>query len=227
MKKIITLASVAVLFFAACKKTDAPVDANIRLVNLSPDSRPLTLNANNNLLVGFVGFGTASNYLSISSSSPLATIVDPASSLGTPLVSANLLLQATKSYSLIVFDSVSAIKTSLIEDDRTAPATGKINMRFLNFYKGSVIVDIKRGTTSLFNSRTTNDHSINGSLTQYTSMDPGSYSLGVFVAGSSVNLFQLPAIDLAAGKNYTLVLRGFSSVSSGPQAMVLVPITDN
>jgi hypothetical protein len=227
MKKIIVLGFVLTALFSACKKTDAPADANIRLVNLSPNSNNLDLSANNTLLVGNVAYGVASSYRPISSNSPLVTVVDPLSSLSTPLVSANLLLQPTKSYSLIVFDSVSAIKTSLIEDDRTVPASGKINMRFLHFYKGSVIVDIKRGTTNLFTSRITNDHSTNGSLTQYTSMDPGSYSLGVFVAGSSVNLFQLPAIDFVAGKNYTLVLRGFSAVASGPQAMVLVPITDN
>ncbi|TAH07783.1 MAG: DUF4397 domain-containing protein [Sphingobacteriia bacterium] len=225
MKKMITLASVAILFFAACKKNDTPIDANIRLVNLSPNSNNLDLNANNALVIGGVAYGVASSYRPISSNSPLATITT--AGVATPYVNANLLLQPSKFYSFFAYDSTTAFKVSLVEDDRTAPATGKINMRFLHFYKGSVIVDIKRGTTSLFTSRTTNDHSSNGTYTQYTSMDPGSYSLGVFVAGSSVNLFQLPAIDFVAGKNYTLVLRGFSSVTSGPQAMVLVPITDN
>ncbi len=225
MKKIFTLASVAILFFAACKKTDTPADANIRLVNLSPNSNNLDLNANNALVIGGVSYGVASSYRPISSNSPLVTITT--AGVTNPFLNANLLLQASKYYSLFSYDSTTAFKVSLVEDDRTAPATGKINMRFFNFYKGSVSVDIKRGTTNLFTSRTTNDHSVNGNLTQYTSMDPGSYSLGVFVAGSSVNLFQLPAIDFVAGKNYTLVLRGFSSVSTGPQAMVLVPITDN
>ena len=225
MKKLLLVSLVLTALFSACKKTDTPVDANIRLVNLSPNSNNLDLNANNALIIGNVAYGVASSYRPISSNSPLATITT--AGVATPYVSANLLLQASKYYSLFGYDSTTAFKVSLVEDDRTAPATGKINMRFLNFYKGSVTVDIKRGTTSLFTSRSTNDHSSNGSLTQYTSMDPGSYSLGVFVAGSSVNLFQLPAIDFVAGKNYTLVLRGFSAVSSGPQAMVLVPITDN
>jgi hypothetical protein len=145
----------------------------------------------------------------------------------TPYFNGNLLLEPIKYYSLFGFDSTTNFKVSLVEDDRTAPATGKINMRFLNFYKGSVTIDIKNVTTNLFTTRSTNDHASNGTYTQYTSMNPGSYSLGVFVAGSSVNLFQLPAIDFVAGKSYTLVLRGFSAVSSGPQAMVLVPISDN
>lgn len=225
MKKILLVSFVLITLFSACKKTDTPVDANIRLVNLSPNSNNLDLNANNALLVGGVSYGVASSYRPVSSNSPLATITT--AGVTTPYLNANLLLQPSKYYSLFAYDSTTAFKVSLVEDDRTAPATGKINMRFLNFYKGSVTVDIKRGTTNLFTSRATNDHASNGSLTQYTSMDPGSYSLGVFVAGSSVNLFQLPAIDFVAGKNYTLVLRGFSAVSSGPQAMVLVPITDN
>lgn len=225
MKKTIILASAAVLFFAACKKTDTPANANIRLINLSPNSNALDLNANNALLIGNVGYGVASSYQPIASNSPLVTITT--AGVASPYFNGNLLIQPSKYYSLFGYDSTTAFKVSLIEDDRTAPATGKINMRFLNFYKGSVTVDIRKGTTNLFTSRSTNDHAANGSYTQYTSMDPGSYSLGVFVAGSSVNLFQLPAIDFVAGKNYTLVLRGFSSVSSGPQSMVLVPITDN
>ncbi len=228
MKKLLSIATLAVIVFSSCKKSDSPVDANIRFVNLSPNSNSLSMNANNALLIGNVSYGSASTYKPISSNSPLVTIIDPSSSIATPLVSANLLIQPSIYYSFFLFDSTSSAKVSLVIDDRTLPASGKCNIRFLNFYKGSVSVDIKRGgTTNLFTARTTNDHTVTASYSQYTSFDAGSFSLGAFVAGTSVSLFQLPNIDFVAGKSYTLVLRGFSSVTSGPQAMVLVPITDN
>lgn len=228
MKKFLSIVTLAIIAFSSCKKTDSPVDANIRFVNLSPNSNSLNMNTNNSLLIGNVVYGSASTYRPISSNSPLVTIVDPSSSIATPLVSANLLIQPSIFYSFFLFDSTSSAKVSLVIDDQTLPASGKCNIRFLNFYKGSVSVDIKRGgTTNLFTARTTNDHAVTPNYSQYTSFDAGSFSFGAFVAGTSVSLFQLPNINFVAGKNYTLILRGSSAVSTGPQAIVLVPITDN
>ncbi len=226
MKKFLSILSLIIIAFASCKKTDSPVDANIRFVNLSPNSSSLDLNSNNALLVGSLTYGTASSYRAISSSTPLATVLTTGST--TPLLSGNLQLTASKYFSFFVFDSTTTLKVSLVEDDRTPPAATKCNIRFLNFYKGSVSVDIKRGgTINLFTARSLNDHSTTASYSQYSAIDAGPFSLTVFIAGTSVALFQLPSIDFVAGKNYTLVLRGFSSTTSGSQAMVLTSITDN
>jgi len=228
MKKFVSIIALTIIAFSSCKKTETVGDANIRFVNLSPNSNSLNMNANNSLLIGNVVYGSGSSYRPISANNPLVTIIDPLTSSSTPMVSANLLIQPSIFYSFFLFDSTSSAKVSLVVDDRTLPATGKCNIRFLNFYKGSVSVDIKRGgTINLFTSRTTNDHAVTPTFSQYTSFDAGAFSLGTFVAGTSVSLFQLPNIDFVAGKNYTLILRGLSAVLTGPQSMILVPITDN
>lgn len=228
MKNFLSLIVLALIVFSSCKKTDTAVDANIRFVNLSPNSNSLNFNSNNSLLFSSITYGVASSYKPISSNSPLVNIIDPASSSSSPLFSANLLLQPSLFYSYFLFDSTSSLKVSLIEDDRTQPPTGKCNIRFLHFYKGSVSVDIKKaGTTNLFTARTTNDHAITPTYSQYTSFDPGAFTLGVFLAGTSVSLYQMPSVDFVAGKNYTLVLRGLSAATSGPQSMVLTSIADN
>jgi len=228
MKKYLSIIFLAIIVSSSCKKTETVGDANIRFVNLSPNSNSLNMNANNALLIGNVVYGSASSYRPISANNPLVNIIDPLSSSSTPMVSANLLIQPSIFYSFFLFDSTSSAKVSLVVDDRTLPATGKCNIRFLNFYKGSVSVDIKRGgATNLFIARTTNDHAVTPTFSQYTSFDAGSFSLGAFVAGTSVSLFQLPNIDFVAGKKYTLILRGLSAATTGPQSMVLVPITDN
>ena len=226
MKKLPWFLILFAFIFSSCKKTDSPVDANIRFVNLSPNSTTLDLNSNNALLVGNKAYGSSSSYLAISSSTPLATVLTTGSTV--PLLSGNLQLAASKYYSLFVYDSTTSLKVSLVEDDRTPPPSGKCNIRFLHFYKGAVSVDIKRnGTINLFTARTMNDHSVIASYSQYASIDAGSLSVTVFLAGTSVSLFQIPSIDFVAGKNYTLVLRGFSSVNAGSQAIVLSSITDN
>ncbi len=226
MKKLQWYFILSAIIFSSCKKTDTPVDANIRFVNLSPNSTNLDLNSNNALLVSSVVYGSASSYRAISSSTPLATVLTTGSTV--PLLSGNLQLDASKYYSLFVYDSTSSLKVSLVEDDRTSPPSGKCNIRLLHFYKGTVSVDIKRnGTINLFTGRSINDHSTIAAYSQYSAVDAGAFSLTVFLVGTSVSLFQLPSVDFVAGKNYTLVLRGFSSVNAGSQAIALSTIIDN
>lgn len=219
------IALVAIVCFSSCSKTTGSGEANIRFVNLAPNSSNLDFNATGSLLVGGVSYGAASVYRPISSSNPAISI--NATGATQTLFSGNLALQTGIYYSFFVYDSVANMRVSLVIDDQTAPPTGKANLRFLHFYKGAVSVDIKKdGTTNLFTTRTANDHSVDAVYSKYIAIDPGTFNVSAVVAGSSVVLFQLPGFAPVAGKSYTLILRGFSAVSTGAQAIALVPITD-
>ncbi|MDP1843424.1 MAG: DUF4397 domain-containing protein [Sediminibacterium sp.] len=222
---LIAMISIACFSFISCSKTASSGEANIRFVNLAPNSSNLDFNATGSLLVGGVSYGAASLYRPISASNPAFTI--NATGATQTLFSGNLALQTGIHYSFFVYDSVTNMKVSLVIDDQAAPPSGKANVRFLNFYKGAVSVDIKKdGTTNLFTARTTNDHSVDAAYSKYIAVDPGTFNVSAVVAGSSVVLFQLPGFAPVAGKSYTLILRGFSAVSTGAQAIALVPVTD-
>jgi len=222
---LVALVAIANVGFVSCSKTASSGEANIRFVNLSPNSSNLDFNASGSLLVGGVSYGSASIYRPISSSNPAITLNTTGATQ--TLFSGNLALQTGIHYSFFVYDSVANMKVSLVIDDQTAPPTGKANIRFLHFYKGAVSVDIKKdGTTNLFTARTANDHSVDAAYSKYIAVDPGTFNVSAVVAGSSVVLFQLPGFAPVAGKSYTLILRGFSAVSTGAQAISLVPITD-
>ena len=212
----------AVLTLSACKKSSEGT-ANVRVINLVPNSTSLDFNVNGSLQVGSIGYGVATAYQGIGSNSPSFTIGQS----GTILFSSALGVSANSFYTLYLYDSTTSMKVSFLQDDRTAPPSGKANIRFLHFYKGNVIVDIRQGTsTNMFTNRSATDHFNNSSLLGYTAFDPGTFNVTVYVAGTSVQLFQFPNFTAEAGKSYTFVLRGFSNVTSGPQALRLIPITD-
>ncbi len=226
MKNIqIVLVAMAITWMLGCSKTSNSGEAQIRFVNLSPNSTNVNLIGNGALVAGGIAYGSASTYKPISSSNPAITV--NTTGVTQPLFSGNLSIKAGMYYSFFVFDSTTKMKVSLVIDDQTAPPAGKANIRFLNFYNGAVAVDVKKGgSTNLFISRTTNDHTVNGDLSKYIAIDPGTFTLSAVVAGSSVVLIQLPSFATVAGKSYTMILRGSSSVTTGTQAITLDAITD-
>lgn len=223
MKRLSFFLFVAAVSFASCKKSSDAGSANVRVINVSPNSSAFDFNVNGSLQVGNVTYGTGSTYRPIPANTPSIAIV----SGGSTLFNSAIGVSANKYYSLYFYDSTSILKLSFLEEERPTPAAGKCLIRFLHFYKGAVTVDIKQASgANMFLGRTMVDHMNNGSLIGYTSFDPGTFSINTFVAGTSVQLFQFPNFTAEAGKRYTLVLRGFSSVSTGPQSLQLVPMTD-
>ena len=226
MKKIFILSALTVFLFASCKKTTTPTEAKIRFVNMSPNSTGLDLYINAKLLVGGVGYGASSSYTAGTVTGALVSIT--AANGTVALVSGSLSLPVNGHYSIVTFDSTNNLQASIITDDKTAPAAGKANIRFLNLIKGSSSIDIKRGgTTNIYTGRTYNDHTANTNLSKYTTVDAGPFSVAAVVGGTSVVVAQLTNFEATAGKSYTLILRGVNTVSSGTQAPALVSLTDN
>ena len=222
MKKI------SVFFFAiiaiglwSCNKSSSGTTANVRLVNLSPNSITFDLYINNSLLIGGVGYGANSSYIKATGGNVNVAIAPTGTT--TASISGDITLNADSYNSVFLFDSVAKVQGTVIVDDRTAPPSGKVNIRFFNFVSGGNAVDILRaGTTKLFSSRSFNDQNTFTNLTAYTAFDPGPFSVSAVIAGTTVVITSLPSIDATAGKSYTLVLKGFPGGT-----ISLTPIADN
>ncbi len=222
MKKV-SILLLAILCFGiwSCNKSSPGTTANLRLVNLSPNSSTFDLYINNALLVGGVGYGANSGYIKTTGGTINAAVAATGSS--TASVSGNITLNADSYNSIFVFDSLSKAQGTVIVDDRTAAPSGKVNIRFFNFVSGGSTVDILRaGTTKLFSSRSFNDQNTLTSLTAYTAFDPGPFSVSAVISGTTVLITSLPSMDATAGKSYTLVLKGFPGGT-----ISLTPIADN
>lgn len=228
MKKLSTslLLALIVVSVISCTKSTPTSTTNLRFINLSPNAGALDVYANSSLVVGNVGYGSASSYQSINAASTAVSFTQAGttSMIGSGTVAFN----ANSYYSAIVYDSVATIKGNLFQDDRTAPPTGKAFIRFFDYANVNSSIDILRsGTTpvKLFSSRNYVDHITTLSYISYTAIDPGIFNVSAVVAGTSSTITQLPNFEAVAGKSYTLVLKGFSG-GTGTQAVFLGPITD-
>jgi hypothetical protein len=228
MKKLINLLLLSMLLIsiASCKKSSTTSTTNMRFINLSPNAGALDVYANSSLVVGSVGYGSASSYQTINAASTAISFTQAGttSMVGSGSISFN----PNNYYSAIVYDSVSIIKGNLFQDDRTAPPAGKAFLRFFDYANVNSSIDIIRsGTTpvKLFSSRNYIDHITTQSYIGYTAIDPGVFNVAAVVAGTSSNITQLPNFEAVAGKSYTIVLKGFFG-GTGAQAVFLGPITD-
>jgi hypothetical protein len=228
MKKLSTslLLALIVVSVISCNKSTPTSTTNLRFINLSPNAGALDVYTNSSLVVGNVGYGSASSYQSINAA---ATAVSFTQAGTTSMIgSGTVAFNANSYYSAIVYDSVATIKGNLFQDDRTAPPTGKAFIRFFDYANVNSSIDILRsGTTpvKLFSSRNYVDHITTLSYISYTAIDPGIFNVSAVVAGTSSTITQLPNFEAVAGKSYTLVLKGFSG-GTGTQAVFLGPITD-
>lgn len=228
MKKLSTslLLALIVVSVISCTKSTPTATTNLRFINLSPNAGALDVYTNSSLVVGNVGYGSASSYQSINAA---ATAVSFTQAGTTSMIgSGNVAFNPNNYYSAIVYDSVATIKGNLFQDDRTAPPTGKAFVRFFDYANVNSSIDIMRsGTTAvkLFASRNYVDHVTTLSYISYIAIDPGIFNVSAVVAGTNSTITQLPNFEVVAGKSYTLVLKGFSG-GTGTQAVLLGPITD-
>lgn len=214
-----------VAFAVACKKNNTSTSANLKLINAVPNSGAIDARVNDALFAGTIAYGAASFYQAVGTSFSFKV---NATGSGTAYNSTYTLVNG-KSYSVYVYDSLSKIKASLIEDDKTAPPSGKAYVRFLHLLTDGVAVDILKsgGPTKLFSNRSFQDHLTNSSVVTYTAIDPGPFSCSAVIAGTTTSVAQLSSFDATAGKTYTLVLRGFNKATSfTTESPKLVPVED-
>ncbi len=124
-------------------------------------------------------------------------------------------------YSIFAVDSASKISALVTVDDLTTPAPGKAHVRFIHLSPNAPTVDVSLATDSagvgLFLNRTFNK-TITPAQEAFTSVSAGIYNLEVRVSPSTIVAVNLPAVNLQAGKIYTIFAKGFFG-GSGAQAL--------
>jgi len=167
-------------------------------------------------LISDINFSEASNVAFVPSGSPLTRII-PSTGTAT-LATGNLSLSDNTNYTLIAADSVSKLQVSTVQDDITAPAAGKANIRFFQLSANAPAVDIfmKASTPSLaFASRTFNDQAVSVSKAVFSTVDAGAYT---FIANEAATLNTIATsttLTLESGKIYTLILKGAADAPAG------------
>ncbi|MBX7043419.1 MAG: DUF4397 domain-containing protein [Ignavibacteria bacterium] len=139
----------------------------------------------------------------------------------TSVIDATLPFDENKNYSIFAVDSVNKISAIRLEDNLSAPASGKAHVRFIHLSPNAPAVDIAvTGGPVLFSNYVFKQAS------DFTPVDAGTYNLEVRLAGTSTVVLSLPGIQLDNGKIVTLYARGFVG-ATGTQQLGASRINNN
>jgi hypothetical protein len=211
----IAIAAMA-LFMTACDKDDddGPVQpANFMVVHSTVGAPSVELYLDDvKASTSPVAYGSASGYTSIAPKQYNVKIA--AVNTINPLAETTVNLNNGKNYSIFAYDTVLNNKAKIfsVEDDLSAPASGKAKVRFIHLSPkttaNSIAIDLAANNSVLFPNRTYADVVSDGSKANFVSIDAGTYTVEARLAGSSIAILSVPGVVVEAGKIYTLVAKG-------------------
>ncbi len=199
--------------------TPTPSNSLVKVVHASPDAPGVDLLVDNAVAGTNLTFPNNTGYLTVPSGTRNVKV--NVTGTMTTVIEANVPFMQDRNYSVFAVNSVANIEPLLIEDDLTAPASGKAHVRFIHLSPDAPAVDITlTDGTVVFGNRAFKD------FTAFTPLDAGSYDLQVRVAGTTTVALDLPGITVESGKIYTVFAKGFLS-GSGTQALGAQIIVNN
>lgn len=196
-----------------------PSTSKVLVTHASPDAPGVDILVDNTVAATNLTFPNSVGYAELTAGT--RNIKVNVTGTSTTALQANLPLEANKNYSIFAVNTVSSIEAIVLEDNLTAPASGKAHVRFIHLSPDAPAVDIT--TTSgavVFGNYTFKQASA------FTPLDAGTYDLQVRLAGTSTVVLDLPGIALAPGKIYTVFAKGLVS-GTGTQALGAQIIVNN
>lgn len=222
MKTILCFIGLVLLFSACNKNGNNTLQTSIRVLNASPNATSVDLAPDGKILIPAVKYGLVSEYVKVDAGGFNIRMNLEGAIL--PFTNSDVVLDANKNYTIVIADSISRLKKSLLIDKLSDPPAGKSFVRFFHLVGNGPTVDLFKGGTAVSPGRVFNDQS-NGTGVNYTAIDPGTQTFEVRSSGSGSIISILPNVNLAAGKIYTIVVRGFVG-GAGSQGVVMNLYTD-
>lgn len=218
----IFLATAALLFsslaFVSCKK-EKKEEARVLVTHASPDAPGVDLLVDNQKVnASALTFPNNTGYLTVTAGT--RNIKVNAAGTTTTVINADVPFTKDKNYSLFAYNQLASIGAILVEDDLTAPASGKAHIRFFHLSPGApaVTVGVLNGDvfTPVFSNRAFETQATAAANQAFAPVDAGTYTFDVRVAGTSTSVLTVPGVALQAGKIYTVFARGIVGNSTTP-----------
>jgi hypothetical protein len=216
MKQLLLLLFIANLFSACSKEGTSGSQAQMKFINASVNAPTLVLEADGLTLATDVVFPSASNYFFINAGKPNFRIKAKDGVLP-ELIIANgtYTLTENTNYTLLMTDSLSKVKVSLITDTITSADTGKAKIRFFHLAGDIAATDFFVGTTKLSSSRSFNDQGTNTTVTVFQQVTAANITIQAKNSANGNLIASLPNVNLQSGKVYTCILEGAVTGTTG------------
>jgi hypothetical protein len=219
-------------------------NSNCMIVNASPGSRfpaeiPPVANfaVNNIVLTNTATPPVALEYLYLNNPTYRGILATPQTQVrfvnqnaaGASLGSANVNIAQGRSYSAFLIDTLKRAagqRVIFVEDNLTAPASGKAHIRFFHLSPNAPEVKVVNagvdGSPVVFSARRYAETSRrSGSTTTnfnvFTPVDAGTYNLQVQVNADNTPVLDINGLNLTAGKIYTIYARGLINGGAGQE----------
>ncbi|MEO8925411.1 MAG: DUF4397 domain-containing protein [Caldimonas sp.] len=218
MRKLRVWAGLAVVLataiLAGCGGHGSGSTANVRLVNATLTHASLDLLANSSTAVSGTAQNTVSGYSGVGTGQTLQ-IND--STTGTVLATTAPTLVSGQHYAVIAYESGGTLRTTLIQEDTTAPASGTANLRIFNTATDAGAIDVYVTTpgtdlstisTPTFSFASSSSTQATGFLSLATAATSGTaYEIRVTGVGNKADMrLDLTSFTLTSGQNATVLL---------------------
>lgn len=189
---------------AGCSSDDDdPIDAGIRLIHLSPDAPAVDLVLDESILLQNTAYTESSGYIAIRPGSQTYAIT-PAGQPGTTVLETTETLAEGTDHTIFAVGPLASLDTVFSTDDLN-PDPGMAKVRFIHAVPDAPAVDIRLDTAggpTVFENREF------GTITEFSSEMPGSYTFVVTLAGTFDEVIAFQPVELAAGEVYTIAAIG-------------------
>ncbi len=231
MKRLLLLASLLLISaLAACGSTTSPKpQANIRIVNASPDVGAIQVLLDDNIILSGLGFKDAISYNQVDAGTRNIKLVIPAVTTGTTPTPLKQLVNVTQElleghfYTVIAANNSAAIEPLIIDDDSGEPAAGKLRIRVAHVAPAAPAVDIYvsalTDVATLVGATPAISNATFKTVSPPIDLNPGDYVVRATTAGTKNIVFDSGKQSLAAGANVTLLAME-QGVSLSPISLV-------
>jgi len=210
----------------SCENVDTYTQPSVvRVIDASYTTPAVNVNLDGALLAGNIAHGDFTHYGTLTARSGALISVAPAAG-GTSLISAKNTLLPGQQHSILISNNgltPATYNISLLDDQRTAAASGHSAFRFINQRLKAGAVDIymiPRGIT-LANAVPVVANLSAGSVTGYINFTSQNVNMMVTKAGTTTVEYTSPAIDLSGGEVRTALILD-TRLANGPAVAVSI-----
>lgn len=216
MKQFAFLLLIAFAFTACTKENSSANQAQMKFINASVNAPTLELDADGITVATDVIFPSASNYFFVNAGKPNFRIKAKDGALpGLIIANGTYTLTDNTNYTLLMTDSLSKVKVSLITDTVTSADAGKAKIRFFHLSGDVAATDFFIGTTKLANARSFNDQNNNSVATTFQQVTATTVTIQAKNSTTGNVIATLPNVNLQTGKVYTCILKGATNGTVG------------
>jgi hypothetical protein len=223
MKRIASFTlTLAILLVVAsgCKKKKYD-NANIMLLHAAPDIEKVDFYMQDKLQKSAIDYGTGSGYIYIKKSedAEYSGEIKDNTTQGLLATIDNPSLEKDSNYTVILYGSASNVTKDIIKDNFYTPAAGKSLIRFMHLSPDAPAMDFFLNMDAIATNKVYYGSNILNGITGFIEVNSGTYNIIARLNGTTVNAATISPFTLESGKVYTVFLKGYISVFSGPKVI--------